>query len=118
MATYAIGDIQGCYTDLKNLLREIGFNASSDYLWFVGDIVNRGPNSLEVLRYIAENPRAQMVLGNHDLHLLAVAEGIREARPGDSLKKILKAPDRDELRRHRQLLEPELRGGLGSSGGP
>jgi bis(5'-nucleosyl)-tetraphosphatase (symmetrical) len=79
MATYAIGDIQGCYTELQQLLEQVKFDRSSDVLWCTGDLVNRGPHSLEVLRFLQQlNERAIVVLGNHDLHLLAVAYGNEE----------------------------------------
>ena len=97
MATFAIGDIQGCYDEFRSLLATVRFNASQDHLILVGDLVNRGPRSLEVLRYVKElGPAATAILGNHDLHLLAVAQG---ATPGrrDTLDAILGAPDRDEL---------------------
>ena len=99
MSTYAIGDIQGCYTELQRLLELIHFNPSQDVLWCTGDLVNRGPNSLEVLRFFKGlKERAIVVLGNHDLHLLAVAHGNTEyLKPRDTLAPILKAPDRDEL---------------------
>jgi bis(5'-nucleosyl)-tetraphosphatase (symmetrical) len=98
MATYAIGDVQGCYEPLQRLAQHIGFNPMTDRLWFVGDLVNRGPDSLSVLRYIKKlGDRAVTVLGNHDLFLLAVAEGITTLRPEDTLQPILDAPDRDEL---------------------
>jgi len=99
MSTYAIGDIQGCYTELQQLLQLIHFNPSQDVLWCTGDLVNRGPQSLEVLRYIKKlKERAIVVLGNHDLHLLAVAYGNTEyLKPGDTLTPILEAPDREEL---------------------
>ena len=98
MATYAIGDIQGCAVPFEELLDDLDFDPAQDRVWLTGDLVNRGPHSLETLRIVKGfGQSAVTVLGNHDLHLLAVAEGIREPRPGDSLKKILKAPDRDEL---------------------
>ena len=98
MSRYAIGDIQGCCAELRALLTRLGFTADRDRLWFVGDLVNRGPQSLETLRFVhslADN--AIVVLGNHDLHLLAVACGSRPARRSDTLNEILHAPDRDAL---------------------
>ena len=98
MATYAIGDVQGCNDALQRLVEQIRFNPASDRLWFVGDLVNRGPDSLKVLRYIKNlGTSAVVVLGNHDLFLLAVAEGIATSRQEDTLQAILAAPDRDEL---------------------
>lgn len=98
MATYAIGDVQGCYEALHRLTQQIGFDPTTDRLWFVGDLVNRGPDSLSVLRYIKQlGDQAVAVLGNHDLFLLAVAEGIATLRPEDTLQAILDSPDRDEL---------------------
>lgn len=97
MATYAIGDIQGCFNELQTLLDVIEFG-EEDHLWFAGDLVNRGPLSLETLRFIrALGPRAQVVLGNHDMHLLAVAYHGDRIHPQDTLAPILSAPDRDEL---------------------
>lgn len=99
MATYAIGDIQGCYDSLERLLDLCSFDPAADRLWLVGDLVNRGPKSLETLRLIKSlGPAALTVLGNHDLYLLMVAEGGTKFRAkDDTLQDILDAPDRDEL---------------------
>ena len=98
MAIYAVGDIQGCHAELVQLLDRINFDPAADQLWLVGDLVNRGPGSLEVLRLVKSlGDSAITVLGNHDLHLLAVAEGAAELHRSDTLDGILKAPDRDEL---------------------
>lgn len=98
MSRYVIGDVQGCHKELRALLKRIGFSADRDRLWFVGDLVNRGPKSLEVLRFVqALGENAVVVLGNHDLHLLAVAVGSREARRSDTLQAILAARDRERL---------------------
>jgi len=98
MAHYAIGDIQGCHAEFRRLLDLIGFAPPSDRLWLVGDLVNRGPDSLAVLRDVkALGDAAVTVLGNHDLHLLTVAAGHRRAHRGDTIDAILAAPDRDEL---------------------
>jgi bis(5'-nucleosyl)-tetraphosphatase (symmetrical) len=98
MATFAIGDLQGCLDDLKRLLDRIAFDPAEDQLWFTGDLVNRGPQSLESLRFVKQlGRRAVTVLGNHDLHLLAVAAGTAPSRKSDTLDEVLSAPDRDEL---------------------
>lgn len=98
MATYAIGDIQGCYEQLRRLLDYIRFDAAADRLWFVGDLVNRGPQSLEVLRFVRSlGDAALVVLGNHDLHLVMQAEGYGKANKEDTLAEVLAAPDRAEL---------------------
>lgn len=111
MATYAIGDLQGCLDPLMQLLGEIGFSAARDRLWFVGDLVNRGPRSLETLRFVKSlGDRAVTVLGNHDLHLITVAEGFGRNHKSDTVGEILKAPDRDELLawlRRRSMLHVE-----------
>lgn len=97
MAIYAFGDLQGCYDELQQLLDNIG-PTSDDKLWFVGDLVNRGPKSLKTLRFVHSlSEQARSVLGNHDLHLLAVASGFSQPKHGDTLSKILFAKDRDEL---------------------
>jgi len=98
MAVYAIGDLQGCFTPLERLLDKIRFDARRDRLWFVGDLVNRGPDSLECLRFVRSlGDAAVTVLGNHDLHLICVAEGVERAKQRDTLDDVLAAPDRDEL---------------------
>ncbi|WP_207063626.1 symmetrical bis(5'-nucleosyl)-tetraphosphatase [Motiliproteus sp. SC1-56] len=97
MATYAIGDLQGCYRELRRLLDHVRFS-DADRLWLCGDLVNRGPQSLEVLRFVRSlGERATVVLGNHDLHLLAVAWRGEKKNRKDTLDGILTAPDRDEL---------------------
>lgn len=99
MARYAIGDIQGCYDELRELLLKIGFSADRDQLWFVGDLVNRGPKSLETLRFVRSlGANATVVLGNHDLHLLALYFGKSDKRKdSDTLDEVLSAPDREAL---------------------
>ena len=98
MATYAVGDLQGCLTPLDHLLERVAFDPAIDRLWLVGDLVNRGPQSLECLRRIRDlGSAAVTVLGNHDLHLLATAAGIRQPRPRDTLSPILESPDGPEL---------------------
>ncbi len=98
MATYAIGDIQGCHASLQMLLQIIGFSPARDRLWLVGDLVNRGPDSLAVLRWARQHAQAlHVVLGNHDLHALAVAEGCIEPSRSDTLQELLAAPDGAEL---------------------
>jgi bis(5'-nucleosyl)-tetraphosphatase (symmetrical) len=98
MATYAIGDLQGCYEPLQRLLDHIRFDPGRDRLWLVGDIVNRGPDSLATLRYVQSlGESALTLLGNHDLHLLTVAEGFAKLKRDDTLDDILAAPDREAL---------------------
>lgn len=98
MTLYAIGDVQGCDAELEALLDSVRFSPDRDHLWFVGDLVNRGPASLAVLRRIrALGDAATVTLGNHDLHLLAVAFGYSRLRTDDTLTPILEAPDRDAL---------------------
>ncbi len=98
MATYVVGDLQGCLQPLKCLLRQVEFQPGRDVLWSVGDVVNRGPKCLKTLRFLYRmRDSLRMVLGNHDLHLLAVASGARPMNRSDTLQKILDAPDREEL---------------------
>ncbi len=130
MVTYAIGDIQGCERTLQRLLQRLrqqaGFDPARDALWLVGDLVNRGPHSLAVLRWALDQAtsgradalgeRLVCVLGNHDLHLLACAAGAAEPKPGDTLDEVLAAPDRpaliDWLRRQPMI---HVAPGLGSA---
>ena len=96
--TFAVGDLHGCLDPLRRLLDRIGFDPGADRLLFVGDIVNRGPDSLGTLRFVRGLDRcATVLLGNHDLHLLAAHHGLRAPSPKDTLDEILAAPDRDEL---------------------
>jgi bis(5'-nucleosyl)-tetraphosphatase (symmetrical) len=98
MSTYVIGDLQGCAASFDALLAQVNFDARRDRVWLVGDVVNRGPDSLGALRrVIALGDAATVVLGNHDLHLLAVAAGVRREGKGDTIADILAAPDRAAL---------------------
>lgn len=98
MAVYAIGDIQGCYDELKTLLSQIKYRSDCDQLWFCGDLVNRGPKSLETLRFIRSlEDNAITVLGNHDLHLLATAYDHRQHGKKDTFENLLKADDAAEI---------------------
>lgn len=98
MSTYLIGDVHGCYDELIALLAQVEFDPRRDTLWLTGDLVARGPGSLEVLRYVKSlGDSVRLVLGNHDLHLLAVFAGISRNKPKDRLKPLLEAPDADEL---------------------
>lgn len=116
MALYAIGDIQGCYDALRRLLDKISFDPKHDQLWVAGDLVNRGPESLQTLRYLKSlGASCTAVLGNHDLHLLAVAAGLRKQKKKDTLEDILDAPDSDELLhwlRHRPVLHHDAHRGI------
>src|SRR3982074_1739267 len=97
MATYAIGDVQGCFDELGALLAELSFG-NADRLWFVGDLVNRGPKSLEVLRFVRSlGDRAITVLGNNDLHLVSQHEGIERRRKDDTFDDVLRAKDSRDL---------------------
>jgi bis(5'-nucleosyl)-tetraphosphatase (symmetrical) len=98
MAIYLVGDIQGCFNELTSLLLQVNFDAKTDTLYLAGDLVARGPNSLETLRFIKSlGKSAKVVLGNHDLHLLAVHAGIKKAKKSDNLSALLAAPDVEEL---------------------
>ena len=108
MAVYAVGDIQGCANAFARLLDKIAFDPARDRIWLCGDLINRGPDSLEVLRTVRGlGDSAVTALGNHDLHFLAIAAGIRRHREDDTLQAILKAPDLEDLLfwlRHRPLV--------------
>jgi bis(5'-nucleosyl)-tetraphosphatase (symmetrical) len=98
MATFAVGDVQGCYDELQELLARARFDAERDVLWLVGDLVNRGPKSLEVLRFVRSlGERAVTVLGNHDFHLITQFEGLERPRKDDTLGDVLAAPDAKPL---------------------
>lgn len=98
MALYIVGDIQGCLDELKALLKKVNFEQAKDTLYLAGDLVARGPKSLETLRFIKSlGDSANFVLGNHDLHLLAIHAGIKKNKPQDHLEKLLAAPDFDDL---------------------
>jgi bis(5'-nucleosyl)-tetraphosphatase (symmetrical) len=98
MAVYAVGDLQGCLDPLERLLEQVRFDPAVDRLWLVGDLVNRGPDSTGCLRFVRGlGPAAVTVLGNHDLHLLALRAGVRSPRPRDTLHEVLRHPDADEL---------------------
>jgi bis(5'-nucleosyl)-tetraphosphatase (symmetrical) len=111
MPTYALGDIQGCFGSFMRLLEYCRFDPAVDRLWLVGDLVNRGPRSLETLRFVKGlGDSALTVLGNHDLTLLLVAEGLGKRDRSDTFDDILRAPDRDELLfwlRHQRLCHVE-----------
>lgn len=112
MSTYAIGDVQGCYDELMSLLDLIHFNPHQDQIWFAGDLVNRGKNSVDVLRFAKTlGDRQKTVLGNHDFHLLAIANDCQSIRSDDTIQDVLNAPDRDELLdwlRHQKLLHYDV----------
>lgn len=116
MAVYAIGDIQGCYDPLRRLLDKLCFEPGRDKVWFTGDLVNRGPKSLKVIRFVRSlGDSAVTVLGNHDLHLLAISEFPDLQRSKDTLDNVLKASDRDELLhwlRHRPMLHHDKKLGF------
>lgn len=115
MPTYAIGDVQGCYDELRRLLDKLNFDATRDTLWFVGDLVNRGPKSLQVLRFVKSlGERAIAVQGNHDLHTLAIAHGHSKLKRSDTVAELLGAEDSGELLewlRHLPLLHHDQQSG-------
>jgi len=112
MAVYVIGDLQGCYKALKKLLKSVAFNADKDRLWFAGDLVNRGPDSLKTLRFVKSlGDQAVTVLGNHDLHLLSAYYEGTKLKQGDTLEKVIQAKDSEQLMewlRYRPLLHHDI----------
>ncbi len=114
MATYCIGDIQGCHDEFLALLERLEFDPDSDRLWLTGDLVNRGPRSLAVMRYVRDlGDCATVILGNHDIHMLAAWSGASDLKKNDTVQHVLDAPDADELMhwlRRQPLLheDPEL----------
>lgn len=98
MSIYVIGDVQGCYHELQQLIDKIAFDPAADKLWFTGDLVNRGSGSLQTLRFVKSlGESAVTVLGNHDIHLLALYCGVRPTGKDPTLEPILNAEDADEL---------------------
>ena len=95
MTTFIVGDVQGCYQELEELLTKCGFEKGNDHLWLVGDLINRGPENVAVLDWIIDTPKVTSVLGNHDLHFLAIALGRKKQSKGDTLDDILESPRRD-----------------------
>ena len=91
MSTYVIGDVQGCFRELQQLLVHIHFNENTDELWFAGDLINRGPNNLETLEFVMSLPKVKTVLGNHDLHFLAIAAGVQKTSKSDTLNDLLQS---------------------------
>ena len=107
MANYAIGDIQGCYKEFKLALKKVNFNLEEDYLWLVGDLINRGPDSLKLLKYIYKiKERTHIVLGNHDLHFLACFYGQRKLAKADTISKLMQS--KKSLKYAKFLMEQPL----------
>ena len=107
MSTYVIGDVQGCFVELQRLLEVISFQETRDNLWFVGDLINRGPNNLEVMNLIMSLPNANCVLGNHDLHFLAIAAGQQTQKQSDTVDDLLNSAHLDAIvgyLRHQPLI--------------
>lgn len=98
MSTFVVGDIQGCYSALRNLLENVDFDSGKDTLWAVGDLIGRGEDSLQTLRYLSSlGDKFQAVLGNHDLHFLAISQGIKKAKPSDKFDRLLQSQDCNQL---------------------
>ena len=107
MANYAIGDIQGCYKEFKLALKKVNFNLDEDYLWLVGDLINRGPDSLKLLKHIYKiKERTHIVLGNHDLHFLACFYGQRKLAKADTISKLMQS--KKSLKYAKFLMEQPL----------
>ena len=97
VSTYAVGDIQGCFDTLMALLTQVHFRPETDTLWCAGDLINRGPKNVETLQYLMTLPNLKVALGNHDLHFLALAKGIRTPTRGDTIGDLLNHPDRAQF---------------------
>ena len=97
MSTYVFGDIQGCFDELEKLLLECQYDREVDQIWFVGDLINRGPKNLETMKFILELNDPVIVLGNHDLHFLAVANNIHPGVRGDTIQDVLDSAERDDI---------------------
>ncbi|GJM06529.1 MAG: bis(5'-nucleosyl)-tetraphosphatase, symmetrical [marine bacterium B5-7] len=97
MSIYVIGDVQGCFDPLQRLLAACEFEQNKDTLWFAGDLVNRGPDSLKVLQFVRSLPKVVTVLGNHDLHMLAVCKGVREMTEEDTFQDVMESDEKDAL---------------------
>jgi len=95
MTVFAIGDIQGCYKEFRSLLKEISYTSGKDSLWIAGDLINRGPNNVETLQFLMDQDDLQVVLGNHDLHFIAIARGLANQHKGDTLSDLLEHPELD-----------------------
>ena len=96
MSTYIIGDVQGCFDELQKLLRLVDYKSGQDHLWFAGDLVNRGPRNAEVLDLVMTEPNVRCVLGNHDLHFLAIATGQKTLQTSDTIEDLLNSPRLDD----------------------
>lgn len=95
MTAFAISDIQGCYKEFRSLLKKIRYSSGKDSLWIAGDLINRGPNNVETLQFLMDQNDVQVVLGNHDLHFMAVARGLSKQHKGDTLSDLLEHPELD-----------------------
>ncbi|MDA0272756.1 MAG: symmetrical bis(5'-nucleosyl)-tetraphosphatase [Proteobacteria bacterium] len=96
MSTYVFGDVQGCFDELQNLLDRVGYQSGQDHLWFAGDLINRGPRNVEVMDLVMSEPNVKCVLGNHDLHFLAIATGQQTLKRSDTIEDLLNSPRLDE----------------------
>ena len=97
MTAFAIGDIQGCYKELRSLLKKINYSNGKDSLWIAGDLINRGPNNVETLQFLMDQDNIQVVLGNHDLHFMGIARGLSNQHRGDTLSDLLEHPELDSF---------------------
>ena len=110
MSTYVIGDIQGCYDELMSLLALVGYSSEQDALWLAGDLINRGPENVGVMKFCMKEPNCQVVLGNHDLHFLGITAGVSRAKGKDTVHDLLAwvgCPDVIEWLRHQPLIHKD-----------